>query len=75
MGVGDVPSVPSLALGSGEVTLQSLTAAYATFVNHGRVPQPLVIRRVEDRDGVVLYTAKESSTYAISDITAYLMAP
>jgi 1A family penicillin-binding protein len=73
MGVGDVPSVPSLALGSGEVTLQSLTAAYATFANHGRVPQPLVIRRVEDRDGVVLYTAKESSTYAISDITAYLM--
>ena len=73
MGVGDVPSVPSLALGSGEVTLQSLTAAYATFVNHGRVPQPLVIRRVEDRDGVVLYAAKEASTYAISDITAYLM--
>jgi penicillin-binding protein 1A len=73
MGVGDVPSVPSLALGSGEVTLQSLTAAYATFVNHGRVPQPLVIRRVEDRDGIVLYAAKELSTYAISDITAYLM--
>src|SRR5206468_4313500 len=29
MGVGDVPSVPSLALGSGEVTLQAMTAAYA----------------------------------------------
>ena len=73
MGVGDVPSVPSLALGSGEVTLQSLTAGYATFVNHGRVPTPLVIRRVEDRDGVVLYAAKESSTYAVTDTTAYLM--
>ena len=35
MGVGDVPSVPSLALGSGEVTLQSMTAAYAAFANHG----------------------------------------
>ena len=35
MGVGDVPSVPSLALGSGEVTLQSLTAAYAAFANGG----------------------------------------
>jgi len=73
MGVGDVPSVPSLALGSGEVTLQSLTAGYATFANQGRVPKPLVIRRVEDRDGVVLYAAKESSTYAVSDTTAYLM--
>jgi penicillin-binding protein 1A len=28
MGVGNVPSVPSLALGSGEVTLQAMTAAY-----------------------------------------------
>ena len=55
MGVGDVPSVPSLALGSGEVTLASMTAAYAAFANQGRVPKPIVIRRVEDRDGRLLY--------------------
>ncbi len=29
LGVGAVPSVPSLALGSGEVTLEAMTAAYA----------------------------------------------
>lgn len=75
MGVGDVPSVPSLALGSGEVTLQGLTAAYAAFVNHGVVPKPVMIRRVEDRDGTVLFQAEETSgTPAISDVTAYLMS-
>jgi len=74
MGVGDVPSVPSLALGSGEVTLQSLTAAYAAFANHGLVPTPLVIRRVEERDGTVLFSADPSSTRAISDASAFLMA-
>ena len=74
MGVGDVPSVPSLALGSGEVTLQSMTAAYAAFDNHGLVPQPLLVRRVEDVDGNVLYEAKDSSTRAISDATAFLMS-
>jgi penicillin-binding protein 1A len=74
MGVGDVPSVPSLALGSGEVTLQSLTAAYAAFANHGIVPRPVLIRRVEDRDGTVLYQAEEKGTHAISDVTAFLMA-
>src|SRR4051812_15544756 len=74
LGVGDVPSVPSLALGSGEVTLQSLTAAYAAFANHGLVPQPMLIRRVEDVDGRVLYTAKESNTRAVSDVTAYLLS-
>jgi len=74
MGVGDVPSVPSLALGSGEVTLQSMTAAYAAFINHGRVPTPMLIRRVEDRDGRVLYSAQPESSQAITDTTAFLMS-
>jgi penicillin-binding protein 1A len=74
MGVGDVPSVPSLALGSGEVTLQSMTAAYAAFANHGLVPKPIVIRRVEDLSGGVMYEAHEEATRAISDQTAFLMS-
>ena len=37
---GSVPSVPSLALGSGEVTLMSMTAAFGTFANGGMVPRP-----------------------------------
>jgi len=73
MGVGDVPSVPSLALGSGEVTLQSMTAAYAAFANHGLVPSPQLIRRVEDKNGAVLFQAQDTSTRAISDVTAFLM--
>ena len=51
MGVGSVPNVPSLALGSGEVTLMSMTAAYAAFANKGMLPQPTLIRRVEDLEG------------------------
>jgi 1A family penicillin-binding protein len=74
MGVGDVPSVPSLALGSGEVTLESLTAAYAAFANQGRVPKPVLIRRVEDRDGNLLYRSDELSSRAISETTAFLMS-
>jgi 1A family penicillin-binding protein len=74
LGVGDVPAVPSLALGSGEVTLQSMTAAYAAFANHGMVPKPILIRRVEDLDGRVLYDARETSTRAVSDTTAFLLS-
>jgi penicillin-binding protein 1A len=74
MGVGDVPNVPSLALGSGEVTLQSMTAAYAAFANHGRVPTPVLIRRVEDQDGRVLAEVHDESARAISDTSAFLMS-
>jgi 1A family penicillin-binding protein len=75
LGIGDVPSVPSLALGSGEVTLEAMTAAYAAFANHGFVPQPRLVRRVEDRDGAILYEApRPAPTRAIRDSTAFLMA-
>jgi 1A family penicillin-binding protein len=74
MGVGNMPSVPSLALGSGEVTLQSLTAAYSAFANKGNVPRPLLIRRVEDKDGHVLYAADDVVTNAVSESTAFMMS-
>ena len=71
LGVGDVPAVPSLALGSGEVTLQTMTAPYAAFANHGLVPEATLIRRVEDLDGRVLYQSKQNPVRAISDTTAF----
>ena len=75
MGVGPVPSVPSLVLGSGEVTLMSITAAFAAFANDGLVPAASLITRVEDDDGQVLFTAEPSTRQrAISGTTAFLMS-
>ena len=51
MGIGHVPSVPSLALGSGEVTLMSMTSAYSVFAATGMHRPAVLIRRVEDRAG------------------------
>ena len=74
LNVGTPPSVPSLALGASEVTLMSLTAAYGAFADGGIVRQPLLIRKVEDSEGQVLYTAEEKSHRAVSEATAFLMS-
>jgi len=74
MGVGSVPSVPSLALGSGEVTLLSMTSAFSTFANDGLVPTPVLVRRVEGSDGEVLYLNEQVQQRAISEATAFQMA-
>jgi len=74
LGVGSVPSVPSLALGSGEVTLSSMTAAYAAFANGGMVQLPMLVRRVETTTGEVLYTAKQEPQRGVSEQTAFLMS-
>jgi 1A family penicillin-binding protein len=74
LNVGTPPSVPSLALGTSDVTLVSLTAAYGAFANHGVVRKPILIRRVEDNEGTVLFADEGASQQAVSDATAYLMA-
>jgi penicillin-binding protein 1A len=70
----EAPPVPSLALGSGEVTLLSMTAAYGVFANGGYLRTPVFIRRVEDRDGNVLFAHHAPPVRAISEETAFLMA-
>ena len=73
MGMGNVPSVPSLALGSGEVTLMAMASAYASFADQGQLRPAMFIRRVENADGEVLFQAKPTSEQVLSPQTAFLM--
>jgi 1A family penicillin-binding protein len=74
LAVGTPPSVPSLALGSGEVTLDALTMAFGAFANGGFVRKPVLIRRVEDGAGEVLYEAEDRPERAVSEATAFLLS-
>ena len=74
MHMGTPPSVPSLALGTSEVTLVSLTAAYGAFASEGILRQPVLIRRVEDSDGKVLFQDPGKSERVVSESTAFMMA-
>lgn len=74
LGLGDVPAVPSLALGSGEVTLYDMTSAYGAFASDGVWTHPVLIRRVEDMEGQVLYREEPQRTQAVSATTAFLMS-
>jgi penicillin-binding protein 1A len=46
--------VLSLALGTSSVTLREMVAAYGTIANGGHYIEPMIVSRVEDRDGKVL---------------------
>jgi 1A family penicillin-binding protein len=73
LSLGRMPAVPSMALGAGEVTLQSLTAAYGAFAGEGVMREPYLIRRVEDRDGEVLYATEARERRVFSEQTAFLV--
>jgi penicillin-binding protein 1A len=73
LSLGRMPAVPSMALGAGEVTLQSLTAAYASFAAEGVLHEPYLIRRVEDQDGNVLYATEAKERRVFKPETAFLV--
>lgn len=50
--------VLSMALGSQEVSMLELTSAYGGFATGGLLAKPIMIKRIEDRNGVVLFNAK-----------------
>lgn len=63
--------VPALGLGTSDVTLLELTAAYSTLANGGLYYEPTIVTRVEDRRGNVLYEANPAPEEALSQETAY----
>jgi penicillin-binding protein 1A len=74
LGVGsDLYPVPSLALGSCEVTLLEMTSALSAFPSLGVRAEPTMIARVEDRDGHVLEESRPRLHEALSPQTAYVL--
>jgi len=69
-----LPVVPSLALGTGDVTLLELTAAYTAFANRGVTSLPRLFTRVDDSNGVALFHNAERHSQAISEATAFMMS-
>lgn len=66
MGIkGELPKVPSLALGTAEVTLLDLVSAYSTFITRGNHRPYILITRIEDADGTVLEEYKSLPTTSV----------
>lgn len=68
-----LPAVPSLALGTADISPLEMLGAYAIFPASGYSVKPTYIKRVEDRNGNVLKTFRTEKNYVISSVDAYTM--
>lgn len=74
MGVtADLDPVPSLALGSSDISLYEMTGAFNTFANKGVYIKPIMVTRIEDKYGNVIESFVPEKQEAMSEETAYLM--
>ena len=56
LGIYDDPSeLLSISLGSGETTLLKLTSAYCSFVNGGKLINPIIMDRIQDSEGNTIF--------------------
>ncbi|NDB34289.1 MAG: penicillin-binding protein [Flavobacteriia bacterium] len=63
--------VPSMCLGSMDLSLFKLVAAQCVFANNGEYNRPTTIQRIEDRNGKVIYEASPYSDEALNATVAY----
>jgi penicillin-binding protein 1A len=63
--------VPSIALGTSDVKLLDMATAYSTLASGGIQRDPVVVTRIEDRYGNVLWEGMPRSEEALSERTAY----
>ncbi|MEO8578549.1 MAG: PBP1A family penicillin-binding protein, partial [Gemmatimonadales bacterium] len=68
MGIdSDIPNYPAVALGALDVTPIELVRAYAPFANGGMRVTPRLVRRIESRDGEVLWTSEPVPVQRVID--------
>jgi penicillin-binding protein 1A len=63
--------VPSMCLGSMDLSLFKLVGAQCVFANNGEYNRPTTIERIEDRNGKVIYEATPYNDEALNATVSY----
>jgi len=71
--VSPMDKVPSLCLGTPEISVFEMTGANATFANKGTWIQPTFVTRIEDKNGKVLADFSPKTEEVLSEEKAYVM--
>jgi penicillin-binding protein 1A len=72
MGVeADIPAQPSIALGSVDLSVYEMVGSYTTFANKGIYTQPIMVTRIEDKNGVVLEDFSPITNEVMGENEAY----
>ncbi len=68
----DIPEVPSIALGTADMSVFEMVSAYSTFANEGVYVKPVIVNRIEDKNGTVLYQHVPETRDVLNKESAYV---
>jgi len=64
--------VPSIALGTPDLSVYEMVAAYSTFANKGVYTQPVFVEKIEDKNGTTLFEHQPVTKDVLSEEAAYV---
>ncbi|NNE03318.1 MAG: penicillin-binding protein [Eudoraea sp.] len=70
---GEILEVPSIALGTPDFNVYEMVGAYGTFVNQGVYVKPVMVTRIEDKNGTVLFEYVPETKDVLSKDVSYAM--
>jgi penicillin-binding protein 1A len=68
----DIPPVPSIALGTPDLSVYEMVGAYSAFANKGVYTKPVMVTSIMDKNNMVLYQFKPETRDVLSDETAFV---
>ena len=68
-----VPESPAIALGATDLSVEEMTGAYTTWPNGGVYVKPVMVSRIEDGNGKLLYQAIPEERTALDPLSNYKM--
>ncbi len=68
----EVPPVPSIALGTADLSVYEMVGAYSTFANKGVYTKPVMVTTIVDKNDTVLYQFTPETKDVLSEETAYV---
>ncbi|MFK7814223.1 MAG: penicillin-binding protein 1A [Maribacter sp.] len=69
----EIPEVPSIALGTLDANVYEMVGAYGAFANQGVYVKPVMVTRIEDKNGTVLYEYVPETKDVLSKDVSYAM--
>lgn len=69
----EIPPVPSIALGTPDFNVYEMVGAYGTFANLGVYVKPVMVTRIEDKNGTVLFEYVPETRDVLNEDVAYAM--
>ena len=73
LGVKDkIPALPTIALGTPDLSVYEMVAAYSAFANQGIYTKPVTVTRIEDKNGTILFQYSPETKDVLSHEVAYV---